>query len=223
MGPPEAGHARAYFVGQLHTPAPVAPKSDARTAAPARTRRGPERPGLRDNLRPTLDIFIQELHNHAMTDKPRRHRLILDLVAQGGVANQDSLATLLKKRGLRVTQATLSRDLHELAVVKGPGGYSLPAPSNGANGASVRAVAEPGRGLERALREFLLSAATGGNLAILHTGPGRAPLLALEIDRASIKPILGTVAGDDTVFIATRSPRDAAKLLAPHNTLAGLN
>jgi transcriptional regulator of arginine metabolism len=148
-----------------------------------------------------------------MTDKPRRQRLIHDLVAQGGVANQDALAVLLKKRGLDVTQATLSRDLHELGIVKGPGGYALPG-----NGSAP----EP-RGLERALRDFLLRADTGGNLAILHTGPGRAPLLALEIDRASMKPILGTVAGDDTVFVATRSPREAGKLLSHFKQLAGLN
>ncbi len=151
-----------------------------------------------------------------MTAKPRRHQLILDLVARGGVANQDALAALLKKRGLDVTQATLSRDLHELAIVKGPAGYSLGASTNGAS-------PEPSRGLERALREFLLSASTGGNLAVLHTGPGRAPLLALEIDRASIKPILGTIAGDDTVFIATRSTRDAGKILSRFKQLAGLN
>ena len=151
-----------------------------------------------------------------MTAKPRRHQLILDLVSQGGVANQDALAALLKKRGLNVTQATLSRDLHELAIVKGPGGYSLGASTNGSS-------PEPSRSLERALRDFLLSAATGGNLAILRTGPGRAPLLALEIDRAAIKPILGTVAGDDTVFVATRSTRDAGKLLSHFKQLAGLN
>lgn len=148
-----------------------------------------------------------------MTDKPRRQRLITDLVSQGGIANQDALAALLKKRGVEVTQATLSRDLHELAIVKGPSGYALPA-----NGAATES-----RGLERALREFLLSADHGGNLAVLHTGPGRAPLLALEIDRSGIKPILGTVAGDDTVFVATRSPRDAGKLLSHFKQLAGLN
>jgi transcriptional regulator of arginine metabolism len=148
-----------------------------------------------------------------MTDKPRRHRLILDLVVHGSVANQESLAALLKKRGVEVTQATLSRDLHELALVKGPNGYALPG-----NGHAP----EP-RGLERALREFLLRADAGGNLTVLHTGPGRAPLLALEIDRASMKPILGTVAGDDTVFVATRSPREAGKLLSHFKQLAGLN
>lgn len=155
-----------------------------------------------------------------MTEKPRRHRLILDLVSRGGVANQDALASLLKKRGLNVTQATLSRDLHELPIVKGPSGYAL-AGSASSNGIALDPT--PTRNLERALREFLLSADQGGNLAVLRTGPGRAPLLALEIDRASIKPVIGTVAGDDTVFVATRSTRDAGKLLSTFKQLAGLN
>lgn len=148
-----------------------------------------------------------------MTSKPRRQRLIHDLIAQGGVANQEFLAALLKKRGVEVTQATLSRDLHDLGIVKGPSGYSIPG-----NGAATET-----RGLERALRESLLRADTGGNLTVLHTGPGRAQLLALEIDRSGMKPILGTVAGDDTVFVATRSTRDAGKLLSHFKQLAGLN
>ena len=149
-----------------------------------------------------------------MTSKPRRQRLILDLIEKGTIPNQERLADLLREKGLPVTQATLSRDLHELGVVKGPAGYSLPERTNGTHTPA---------NLERALKDFLVRADIGGNLAVLHTGPGRAPLLALEIDRAAIKPILGTVAGDDTVFVATRTPRDATKLLTHFKQLAGLN
>jgi transcriptional regulator of arginine metabolism len=149
-----------------------------------------------------------------MTAKPRRQLIIRDLLAQGDIPNQERLAELLRSRGLQVTQATLSRDLHELGVVKGNAGYSLPNQPNG--------HAHDAASLERALKEFLIRGDTGGNLAVLHTGPGSAPLLALEIDKASMKPVLGTVAGDDTVFVATRSPRDAGKLLTRFKELAGL-
>jgi len=151
-----------------------------------------------------------------MTSKPRRQRLILDLIQQGRVPNQERLADLLRQRNLPVTQATLSRDLHELGVVKGSDGYALPDRTNG------DPAPRTAPNLERALKDFLLRADIGGNLAVLHTGPGRAPLLALEIDRAGIKPILGTVAGDDTVFVATRSPREANKLLTRFRHLAGI-
>jgi len=146
-----------------------------------------------------------------MTTKPRRQRLILELIEKTGVPNQERLAELLRERGVAVTQATLSRDLHELGVVKGGEGYSLPSQVNG-HAAS----------LERALKEFLIRGDSGGNLAVLHTGPGGAPLLALEIDKASMKPVLGTVAGDDTVFVATRSAKDAGKILSHFKELAGL-
>lgn len=159
-------------------------------------------------------MIMHAVHNHSMTAKPRRHRLILDLIQRGGVPNQERLAELLRERGLEVTQATLSRDLHELGVVKGPRGYALP---------DATAASDSPPNLERALRDFLLSGDIGGNLAVLHTGPGRAPLLALEIDRAAMKPVLGTVAGDDTVFVAARSARDANKLLSHFKSLAGIN
>ncbi len=148
-----------------------------------------------------------------MTTKPRRQRLILELIEKTGVPNQERLAELLRERGVEVTQATLSRDLHELGVVKGGEGYSLPSQVNGHHDAAS---------LERALKEFLISGDAGGNLAVLHTGPGGAPLLALEIDKASMKPVLGTVAGDDTVFVATRSAKDAGKILSHFKELAGL-
>src|ERR1043165_4737050 len=77
---------------------------------------------------------MHPLHNHPRASKPRRQRLILDLITKGGVPNQERLADLLRERGLPVTQATLSRDLHELGVVKGPAGYSLPDRANGTNG-----------------------------------------------------------------------------------------
>lgn len=152
---------------------------------------------------------------YVVTDKPRRLDRILSHLRKGGVASQEQLAELLRADGIRVTQATLSRDLRELRVMKGPAGYILP-------GHEPQAPAITGD-LERALKSMLLSGETGGNLAVLRTGPGRASALALEIDRASLRPVLGTVAGDDTIFIATRSTRDAAKVLTTFKQLAGIS
>jgi transcriptional regulator of arginine metabolism len=150
-----------------------------------------------------------------MSDKGRRHDRILAAVRRGGVASQEQLAKLLAADGVIVTQATLSRDLRELGVAKGPRGYSIP-------GEAPPTPRESGD-LQRALKNLMMGGGTGGNLAVLHTGPGRAPLLALEIDRAGLKPILGTIAGDDTIFVATRSPREAGRLLNQFKQLAGIS
>jgi transcriptional regulator of arginine metabolism len=159
---------------------------------------------------------MQRVHIYAMIDKPRRHQQILDLVQRGGVTSQEQLSGMLQRIGISVTQATLSRDLRELGVVKGPAGYMLPGdvPMHG----SLNGNGELGR----ALKEFLVKGDLGGNLAVLHTGPGRAQLLALEIDRHRPKGVLGTVAGDDTIFVALRTPHEASRLLKEFKHLAGI-
>ncbi len=154
------------------------------------------------------------LYIYPVSDKERRHQLIRAAIRKGGIASQEHLAEVLAASGVEATQATLSRDLRDLGVMKGPEGYVLPgatAPSPTADG-----------DLQRALRTLMLKGETGGSIAVLHTGPGRAPLLALEIDRAGLKPVLGTVAGDDTIFVATRSNRDASRLLGEFKSLAGI-
>ena len=149
-----------------------------------------------------------------MLDKPRRQHRILQLIQSGPVTSQEQLAGMLREEGFSVTQATLSRDLRELGVMKGPAGYAVPdhPPTN-----SV-----PDGELQRAVQTYLVRAEVGGNMAVLHTGPGRAQLLALELDRARMKPVLGTIAGDDTIFVATRNSRDAAKVLRQIKGMAGL-
>jgi transcriptional regulator of arginine metabolism len=149
-----------------------------------------------------------------MAEKPRRHQLILDTIQRTRVNSQEQLGTLLGSAGVHVTQATLSRDLREMGVVKGPLGYMLPT--------DVQTQANGSRELGRALKEFLVKGELGGNLAVLHTGPGRAQLLALEIDRHRPRGVLGTVAGDDTIFVAVRTPHDAARVLKEFKQLAGI-
>jgi transcriptional regulator of arginine metabolism len=129
--------------------------------------------------------------------KTFRQGQILKLVAGAAVANQDELRRRLGHLGLRVTQATLSRDLHELKLVKSAKGYQLPA-------ATDEAAALPP--LARALREFLLDLRPAQNLLVLKTPPGGAQPLAAAVDAERWKEVAGTLAGDDTVLVIATSP-----------------
>lgn len=139
-----------------------------------------------------------------MTGKAKRQQRILDLLDQRSILNQARLRELLGAEGIECTQATLSRDLHELGVVKGPNGYTISREATDAGSASPA--------LEQTLHDFLVSVDRGENMVVLHTGPGRAQPLALELDRARLRGILGTLAGDDTIFVAARSSRDAGTI-----------
>jgi transcriptional regulator of arginine metabolism len=127
------------------------------------------------------------------------------------VRSQDELAERLIDVGIRVTQATLSRDLEELGAVRlrGPDGalvYALP-PEDEQLTSAIESLA-------RTAADLLLSAEASGNLVVAHTPPGAAQLLASMIDRAGLDAVLGTVAGDDTVLIVARGTgADIAALL----------
>ena len=155
---------------------------------------------------------------NARPDRPRRHRWIAQIIEKGHVESQEHLQALLAERSVHVAQATLSRDLRELGVVKGPGGYALP----GVTPAGAPLPAANGRALADALRAYLLRADRGGNLVVLGTGPGHAAALALAIDRAELPGVLGTVAGDDTVFVAARTEKAAREVLDTALEQAGL-
>lgn len=127
--------------------------------------------------------------------KTFRHGQILRLIAAGGVGNQEDLRRRLAQQKLRVTQATLSRDLQELKLAKTVEGYRLPAALVD-DAASVPA-------LTRALREFLLDIRPAENLLVLKTPPSGAQPLAAAVDGARFTEIAGTIAGDDTVLIIT--------------------
>ncbi len=146
--------------------------------------------------------------------KRARQNLIQSILAEGNIASQEELRQLLAARGVEVVQATLSRDLRELGVVKGAGGYMIPGDG--------RPERLPGAGLARAVREYLVSASVAGNLVIVRTGPGRAQPVALELDLSPPPDVLGTVAGDDTIFIATASAAAGARLAASLSEMAGL-
>jgi transcriptional regulator of arginine metabolism len=140
--------------------------------------------------------------------KAARHAQIAEILAPGArpVRSQEELAGRLAARGVRVAQATLSRDLEELGAVRlrGQDGalvYALPgAPGDGSP------AAEPHGRLARVVGELLVSAEASGNLVVLHTPAGAAQLLASVIDHAGWPSVLGTIGGDDTVLVITRDP-----------------
>lgn len=140
-----------------------------------------------------------------MTTKARRRQILLDILSQQSVANQHRLAQLLSQRGVEVTQATLSRDLRDLNVYKGPSGYVL--------GQSAPEPLLNNSQLEFSFKHYMLTVQAAGNIVVMRTRPGHAPPLASEIDRGGMAGVVGTIAGDDTIFIATVSPARAKSLV----------
>ena len=136
--------------------------------------------------------------------KTRRLSTIRELVEREPVHSQEQLRQRLVARGFDVTQATLSRDIKELGLVKrsSDGAYQAPGTESGTPAAAVVTLA-------RALGEFLLSIDCTQQLLVLKTGPGQAQLLGLAIDRARLAEVLGTIAGDDTILVICRDPRAA--------------
>jgi len=143
-----------------------------------------------------------------MNAKSRRKQMVLDVLSSTRVQSQEQMLELLTRRGVGATQATISRDLRELGVFKGPTGYSTSPPPDGA----MDALKLSGSVAE-AFRLFMLSARAAGNLVVLRTRPGHASALALEIDRSALSGVVGTIAGDDTVFLAAASPTRARSLV----------
>ena len=128
--------------------------------------------------------------------KLQRHNAIRELVAHALVANQDELRRKLRRRGFEVTQATLSRDIHELKLTKGPGGYSLP---NG-NGAGAHVDDGPPSVAEM-MESFGLAVRRAINQVVLRTVMGGAQPMAAALDREGWSGVVGTIAGDDTVLL----------------------
>ena len=142
--------------------------------------------------------------------KDLRHNAIRDLLAHSRVTNQDELRRKLRRRGIQVTQATLSRDIHELRLFKGPGGYSLP---NGtANGASAADEDDAPPTIEEMLNSFGLRVVHAMNQVILRTVMGGAQPVAAALDRQDWAEVVGTIAGDDTVLVICQDQRRAGEV-----------
>jgi transcriptional regulator of arginine metabolism len=155
------------------------------------------------------------IHAHG-GDALRRRDTILEIVRQHSVHSQEELLTFLRKRGFAVTQPTLSRDLRELGLAKTPSGYvapgeiGLPAPTPIFASRDRREER-----LNQLLRDFILSAEAAGHLVVLRTPAASAQPVASAVDGAALPDVLGTVGGDDTIFVALRTA-DAANAFARH-------
>ncbi|MDE2220311.1 MAG: arginine repressor [Gammaproteobacteria bacterium] len=131
-----------------------------------------------------------------------RREAILALLGNGVVRRQSELTQLLRRRGFPVTQSSVSRDLRELGVLKASGRYLAPptetAHAHGSFGAQARFV--------RSARP------AGSSLTVLRTSTGAAQGVAVALDKAAWPEVVGTISGDDTIFIATRNARDQRRL-----------
>ena len=139
--------------------------------------------------------------------RQERHQLIRNLVETRNIETQEDLANALQESGIRVTQATVSRDIKELMLVKVSdmrGGYRYSIPKE-------RGHMMSSDQLERLIRNSVISMRSGGNLVVLHTLPGTAQGVAFAIDSMKWFGVMGTVAGDDTIFVAIERPEVAAE------------
>ena len=152
------------------------------------------------------------MNEHRDPGSLRRQEAIVDLARSGTVRSQAEFQHLLRKRGIVVAQPTLSRDLRELGLAKTPRGYlALEAPTGQVTQFAPAATREAK--LQRTLRSSALSVQAAGSLVVVRTPPAGAHPVARALDEAELTGVVGTIAGDDTVFVATPSD-SAARALA---------
>ena len=139
------------------------------------------------------------------TTKAQRREAIVRLVRERTIHSQEELQQELAAIRIRVTQATLSRDLRDLGMFKGPDGYVL---------REVAAGTPPAEEvLRRSLRRELRWIDYSANIVLLRTDAGHANALAVEIDRARLPEVLGTLAGDDTIFVIVKRAQSSNRFV----------
>jgi transcriptional regulator of arginine metabolism len=140
--------------------------------------------------------------------KARRQAAILDLVDREPLPSQELLRRRLHQRGFEATQATISRDIKELGLVKrsGDGAYQRPGVDTPNPETALTA-------LERAVAAFLRNVERVQQLVVIRTGRGQAQALAEAIDRAQLPEEVGSIAGDDTILVIARGARGASALV----------
>lgn len=137
-------------------------------------------------------------------NKGQRQLIIREFITSHDIETQDELVLLLEKNNIQITQATISRDIKELRLIKVPTAtgtykYSLPADMK----------FNPLQKLENFINEAFVSIDEAGNLLVMKTIPGNANAIAVLIDQISWNDIVGTVCGDDTILIICKTPEDA--------------
>ena len=158
---------------------------------------GPRTPPLTHRRRRDLKIM-----------KSRRQGAILDLIDREPLTSQEQVRKGLLAEGFEATQATISRDIKQLGLVKraGDGAYQRP-------GADTTNPETALTALERATAEYLRRIERVQQLVVIRTGPGQAQPLAVALDRAQLPEMVGTVGGDDTVFVVARGAHGASLLV----------
>ena len=156
--------------------------------------------------------FMQSASHYPGTSRAHddRRETLRRIIREGAVGRQVELVRLLKRAGYAVTQSSVSRDLRDLGVAKVGDRYVLPEQAS-APVADLRAVSS-------FVQE---TAAAGPHLTVVRTSIGSAQSVALAIDRARWPEVVGTISGDDTIFIATASARSQRELLDRLHSLAG--
>jgi transcriptional regulator of arginine metabolism len=139
-----------------------------------------------------------------MISKKARQGRILEIVRKNNVGSQEELSVLLQKESIDVTQSTLSRDIREVGLVKVRGRYQISGEIN---------TAPPNELLRRAFEQFVIRTGVSGNILMIRTSPGNAHSIGVVLDSAQWPEILGTVAGDDTIFVLLRNGNLGKKIL----------
>ncbi|MBK7643405.1 MAG: arginine repressor [Planctomycetes bacterium] len=147
-----------------------------------------------------------------LSSREERRARIAELVRARHVHSQSELAELLGKSGIEVNQATLSRDLRDMGLLKGPNGYELPT-------SVPPAEADASLALYVAVQGWMSSAVAAGNQVVVKTPVGAAGPLAVALDKAGWNEVLGTIEGDDTILVIARSAPAARGVVRKLNEL----
>lgn len=164
------------------------------------------------------------MNKNANRSAARRETILQVIREDGPIRSQGALRKALRERGWRVTQPTLSRDLRELGLLRTPAGYVAPEdlPGMTASGASLAPAGVREEKLGQRLRIFVVSVRRAGTLVVIRTPPGGAHAVARAIDEAAHADIVGTLAGDDTIFVAAATTASARRIEARFLDLVAL-
>lgn len=152
-----------------------------------------------------------------MRNKQMRQTRIRELLYQRAIDTHEKLAEVLQQQGIEVSQSTLSKDLREIGVVRVPqadGGFRYTLPEAGSTLRDLHI-------LERELQDFLVQTEQVINMVLVRTTSGHAQSVCEAIDRIDWAEVAGTLAGENTIFIVTRSEQDAAQLVDKINAVCG--